>query len=143
MEFTANLNNLGQVLFHLNQLILSKPNFPCVLLQGEMGSGKTTLVRKYLQSLDPSLNVNSPTFNLIHEYHINHTKYFHFDLYRIKHKEELYNLGFEEIWGRAGICFIEWFEIAKDFFTENDILVKIEPISKLKRKYKIQPWSNV
>lgn len=140
MNIFANLKNLDQVVISLNQIIQTKKNFPCILLQGEMGSGKTTFVRKYLQTLEPSVNVNSPTFNLIHEYHIQEKKYFHFDLYRIKHKEELTNLGFEEIWSKEGICFIEWFEIAKDFFTENDILLKIETISKNKRKYTLETW---
>lgn len=142
MEFIANLKNLEAVFFSLNQLLQTKANFPCVLLQGEMGSGKTTFIRKFLQTLEPNLNVNSPTFNLIHEYRIQEKKYFHFDLYRIKHKEELSNLGFEEIWGKAGICFIEWFEVAREFFTENDILIKIEIVSKTKRKYTLQTWSS-
>ncbi len=143
MIVTSDLKNLEKVILSLNEILNQKKNYPCILLQGELGSGKTTLVRNYLQSLEPNVNINSPTFNLIHEYHILEKKYFHFDLYRIKQKQELYDLGFEEIWSKEGICFIEWFEVAKDFFTENDILIKIEIISKHKRKYTIKSWSNI
>jgi tRNA threonylcarbamoyladenosine biosynthesis protein TsaE len=122
----------------LNEWIQKSNPYPVILLEGEMGAGKTTFVRQYLQSLDPFVRVNSPSFNLFHEYKVNGQSYFHFDLYRIRESSELINLGFEEIWGERGIAFVEWWRIARDYFSENDILITIEIISETKRKFTLQ-----
>jgi tRNA threonylcarbamoyladenosine biosynthesis protein TsaE len=112
----------------------SKP-FPVILLEGEMGSGKTTFVRQFIESIEPNVRVNSPTFNLFNEYQLKDQIFYHFDLYRLKDSNELAHLGFEEIWGKAGICFVEWWQIARNYFSENDILLKIEFVTEKIRKF--------
>ena len=83
------------------------------LMHGEMGAGKTTLVKAFCKMLGVEETVNSPTFSIVHEYRskVNETVY-HFDLYRIKNQTELYDIGFEQYLDNAGYCFIEWPEKA-------------------------------
>lgn len=86
-----------------------------VLLQGEMGSGKTTLVRLVLEKLGVKEDVNSPSFAIMNEYFINkgdvwEERFYHFDFYRLESESELDELGFEEIWGKEGHSFIEWYD---------------------------------
>lgn len=83
------------------------------LMHGEMGAGKTTLVKAFCKVLDVEETVNSPTFSIVHEYRSkrNETVY-HFDLYRIKNPAELFYIGFEQYLDNAGYSFIEWPEKA-------------------------------
>jgi tRNA threonylcarbamoyladenosine biosynthesis protein TsaE len=83
------------------------------LMHGEMGAGKTTLVKAFCKVLGVEETVNSPTFSIVHEYlsKQNETVY-HFDLYRIKNQTELFDIGFEQYLDNGGYCFIEWPEKA-------------------------------
>jgi tRNA threonylcarbamoyladenosine biosynthesis protein TsaE len=135
MIFECEQGNWGELNASLNQLIQNSIPYPTILLEGEMGAGKTTFVRQFIQTLEPGTRVNSPSYNLFHEYKVKDSSIFHFDLYRIKESEELVNLGFEEIWGKRGISFVEWWNIARDYFSENDLLLTIEILSESKRKY--------
>jgi tRNA threonylcarbamoyladenosine biosynthesis protein TsaE len=76
-----------------------------VLLFGEMGAGKTTLVSAVVNKLVGGAHPSSPSFNIVNRYSDN---LFHADLYRIKHEEELVNIGFREIIDGDNIVFIEW-----------------------------------
>ena len=89
-------------------------NDSIVLLSGELGVGKTTLVSYMLQTLvDANTHFTSPTFNIVNEYYSQQKacKVFHLDLYSIKDVAELYEIGFIDIIN-SGISFIEWPEIA-------------------------------
>ncbi len=103
------------------------PN-PCVcLLNGEMGAGKTTFVKAICNALNIHEPVTSPTFSLVNEYESSSDqKVFHFDLYRLKSEEELYDIGFEEYLDQKAYVFIEWPEIASTFFLPNTAKVKIQ-----------------
>jgi tRNA threonylcarbamoyladenosine biosynthesis protein TsaE len=79
-----------------------------VYLYGDLGAGKTTLVRSILQSIVPNLRVKSPTYAIVEPYEINQTRYYHLDLYRIGSKQELYDLGLEDVFEVGTVCFIEW-----------------------------------
>lgn len=78
-----------------------------ILLYGDLGSGKTTLVRQFVQLLGLNTDVSSPSFSLINRYEgvvsVNHI-----DLYRIKGAAELSNLGLDDLWGTEDISFVEW-----------------------------------
>ncbi len=93
-----------------------------LFLFGELGVGKTTFARNFINQLQNlnkthSTEVLSPTFNILNEYQINHFNIKHYDLYRIKQKEELDNLGlFEE---KNAINIIEWPEILKSYNIKN------------------------
>ncbi|MFT4526253.1 MAG: tRNA threonylcarbamoyladenosine biosynthesis protein TsaE [Bacteroidia bacterium] len=97
-----------------------------VLLKAEMGLGKTTLVKAVCKELGVNSEVSSPTFSLVNEYEFGTKKVFHFDLYRIKDIEELYDIGFEEYLDSGYLCLIEWPELASELMPDEYILVEIE-----------------
>ena len=87
-------------------------NFSVVLLRGELGSGKTTIVSSLLKELGVTENITSPTFSIVNQYKISGKKINHFDLYRVKSELELDVIGFDEYFDEFSISFIEWPEIA-------------------------------
>lgn len=89
--------------------ILSDNSRRVVVLKGNLGAGKTTLVKEICAQLEVKENVSSPTFGLVNEYSYgdNQTAY-HFDFYRIKNVAEAYDIGFEEYLDSGNWCFIEW-----------------------------------
>ena len=82
-------------------------------IEGDLGSGKTTLVKYICFQLNVVDSVSSPTFPIVNEYICsNKMKYYHFDLYRIDNIDELFSLGFEDYISSGSYCFIEWPNIA-------------------------------
>lgn len=84
-----------------------------ILFNGEMGAGKTTLIKEICKQLGVLDSMSSPTFSVVNEYHTkDHKIIYHFDMYRIKNIEECFDLGMEEYLYSGHYCFIEWPEIA-------------------------------
>lgn len=80
-----------------------------VLFYGEMGVGKTTLIKEIVKQLGVEDTVSSPTFSLVNEYHSKKgTKVYHFDFYRIEDEEEAMDMGIEEYFYSNNWCLIEW-----------------------------------
>jgi tRNA threonylcarbamoyladenosine biosynthesis protein TsaE len=92
-----------------------------VALGGDIGAGKTTIVRAMLKSLGVQSAIKSPTFSLVESYTCHHLNIHHFDLYRIHHEDELEYLGFRDYFSKHSICFIEWAEHAGKFLPQVDI----------------------
>jgi tRNA threonylcarbamoyladenosine biosynthesis protein TsaE len=86
---------------------------PLILFYGELGAGKTALIRCLCGLMNVREEISSPTFSLVNEYSTAEGSVFHFDLYRIKDPAELLDIGFEE-YLYNGTCLIEWPEIALD-----------------------------
>lgn len=101
------------------------PNNCLVFLQGQLGAGKTTLVRGILRAAGHKGAVKSPTYTLVEEYDINSRKIFHFDLYRVADPEELELIGIRDYMAQDSLCFIEWAELGQNFLPEPDLIVSL------------------
>jgi tRNA threonylcarbamoyladenosine biosynthesis protein TsaE len=116
------------VLHHVAQDIAAaiKDN-KVVLFYGEMGAGKTTLIKEIGKQLGVTDGMSSPTFALVNEYHTkDNGSIYHFDLYRIKNIEECLDIGMEEYLYSGNYCFIEWPEIALPLLPDKYCSVSIK-----------------
>ena len=109
------------VLDHVAQDIVSAISEKrIVLFYGEMGSGKTTLIKEICKQLGVTDSMSSPTFSLVNQYQTpDHKTMYHFDLYRIKNIEECLDIGMEEYLYSGHYCFIEWPDIALPLMPSN------------------------
>ncbi|HZV68519.1 MAG TPA: tRNA (adenosine(37)-N6)-threonylcarbamoyltransferase complex ATPase subunit type 1 TsaE [Saprospiraceae bacterium] len=119
-------------------LTLIDDGYSVVLLYGELGAGKTTLVQLLCDRLGVKERVNSPTFSIIQEY-LSPVKdtIIHMDLYRLEKKEELEQIGFAEYLDSGQLCFIEWPETGSDYFVMPYIRVDIGVENNNIRNFKI------
>lgn len=94
--------------------ILPELKHNILLLKGNLGAGKTTFTQFLLKNLGSEDEVNSPTYSIVNEYNSPKGKIYHFDLYRLKNIEEVYDIGIEEYLDNAFLCIIEWPEVYED-----------------------------
>ena len=114
-----------------------KPN-DIITFSGDLGAGKTFLCREIIKNLcGQETQVISPTFNLLQIYDYTNCSIYHFDLYRLKHPSEIYELGIEEAFA-SHICLIEWPELINDLLPEDTTHINIEIISNTRRKITIK-----
>lgn len=114
--------------------ILADPR-KIIEFHGNLGAGKTTLIKELCQQLGVVGEMSSPTFGIVNEYESKHKPVYHFDLYRIKNEEELFDIGFEDYLESGSHCFLEWPEVANNILQHYDrIVVRIEPIDELSRR---------
>ncbi len=105
MNINYSLNEIQKVADKVTKEI----NSDIILISGEVGAGKTTLIKEMLKTLKVNDNVNSPTFSIINEYlNEDNNIIYHIDLYRIKNIDELHSIGFFEYLESNNLCFIEW-----------------------------------
>jgi tRNA threonylcarbamoyladenosine biosynthesis protein TsaE len=108
-----------------------------VLLNGDLGSGKTFFVKNICAHYG-ILNVSSPSFSIINEYH-NGKNIIHFDFYRVKKIEELYDIGFEDyLLNDEAVIFIEWAELFTDILPSKNYEIEIKFTSDSEREIKIE-----
>jgi tRNA threonylcarbamoyladenosine biosynthesis protein TsaE len=106
---------------------------------GEMGSGKTTLIKAICNILNATDHVSSPTFALVNEYETSTNQViYHFDLYRLKNIEEALDIGIEEYLSSGNLCLIEWPEIIENILPKEIMTIFIESISANARKISIK-----
>jgi len=111
-----------------------------ITLEGDLGAGKTTLVKEVCRQLGIDDLVSSPTFSLINEYvhPTDGSKVYHMDLYRIEDEEELHNIGFEEYLYSGHLVFIEWPQIASSVLPERTLGIHIEIFDNSSRRLKLK-----
>jgi tRNA threonylcarbamoyladenosine biosynthesis protein TsaE len=93
---------------------------------GEMGAGKTTFIKAICEELGVSDVITSPTFAIVNEYTSSDGPIYHFDFYRIKKLEEVYDMGFEDYFYSGALCFIEWPELIEEVLPEDAVKVSIK-----------------
>jgi tRNA threonylcarbamoyladenosine biosynthesis protein TsaE len=110
-----------------------------VVLRGELGSGKTTLVKGIAEAFDAASeeDVTSPTFTLVHEYRSPRVNVYHIDLYRVDTQRELETLGLDDLIAENSVLLIEWGEKFPRFERERDVEIVLERVGESERRIQI------
>lgn len=129
--------NLDNIQIVADKLIKILPNYKYILFHGEMGSGKTTLIRELLKKFNCEYDVKSPTFSILNIYDCpNNKKIFHIDLYRINSVEELQQAGIiDNIYNESPIAtMVEWPDLLYNFLNDNYLDIYIQIIDRETRE---------
>ena len=98
-----------------------------IAFYGKMGAGKTTFIKALCEELGVADVITSPTFAIVNEYSLpSQGALYHFDFYRIKKLEEVYDMGYEDYFYSGNLCLIEWPELIEELLPENALRVTIE-----------------
>lgn len=110
-----------------------------VLLRGDLGAGKTTLVKGIAEGFSAALaeDVTSPTFTLVHEYRGPHTTLYHIDLYRVDTERDLETLGLDDLVAPDSILLIEWGEKFPCFVRERNVEIVLERVAENERRIRV------
>ena len=108
------------------------------LFYGDMGAGKTTLIKSLCQNLGTTEPVTSPTFSIVNEYIGTKNKIYHFDFYRLKNLTEALFMGYEEYFYSDAYCFIEWPEKIPDLLPQHYVNIKINVLNDNSRQVIIE-----
>lgn len=106
MLITYELSDINAI----SNLLIQDFSTKVIRIDGDMGTGKTTLISSLCKSLGVKETISSPTFPLVNTYHIGNEKIYHFDFYRLKNENEAIDFGLEEYLESGNICFMEWAE---------------------------------
>ena len=137
-EYTIKIKGLEDYPVAAREFIGQMQGARIFAFYGKMGSGKTTLIKSICEELGVEDSINSPTFAIVNEYEDReHRTIFHFDFYRIKSLEEVYNMGYEEYVYSDAICFMEWPELIEELLPEETTKVYIEENGQGEREVRI------
>ena len=126
MKLTYSLEDI-QTTAH--QLLAQNPH-KVILLVGEMGAGKTTVIKALAAALGVQNATSSPTFSLVNEYHTeSNGPVYHFDVYRIKDESEAYDFGMDEYLYSGHWCFVEWPEKIPTLIPQEHSTIKIKALT--------------
>ena len=131
MKITFSLEQIDEV---ASQLLAANPN-KVILFHGEMGVGKTTLIKALAKTLGVKDATSSPTFSLVNEYQTSENKLlYHFDVYRLKNENEAYDMGIEDYLYSGNWCFIEWAEKIPNLIPELHSVIELKLAADGKRE---------
>tara|TARA_B000000557_G_C20636990_1_gene384720 strand:- start:287 stop:703 length:417 start_codon:yes stop_codon:yes gene_type:complete len=129
MEFVYRYNTIDNFAKKITPLL----KYKLVFLEGELGSGKTTLIKQFCKELGFKNQVTSPTFPLLNIYKNNDKNIYHADLYRLKNIDEINELGFYEIMENNNWFFVEWPELLYDLIDFSYTKIKIKNVDDISR----------
>ncbi|MDR7212024.1 tRNA (adenosine(37)-N6)-threonylcarbamoyltransferase complex ATPase subunit type 1 TsaE [Flavobacterium piscis] len=129
--------SLDQIQEVAEQIIAHNPH-KIILFNGEMGVGKTTLIKQLCKSLGVEDATSSPTFSLVNEYYTSNNQIvYHFDFYRVNKETEALDMGVDDYLYSGNWCFIEWSEKIENLIQEEHSIVTIELLANGKRKLEL------
>ena len=141
MELVATLDELPQL---AEKVVKQHSSTSFIAFFGDLGAGKTTLIKNICNFLGVKDEVSSPTYSLVNEYLDSEGKLlYHFDFYRINDEDEALDMGCEEYFDSGKLCLVEWPENIADLLPEERLEVHIETLSNDKRKILLKPITNV
>lgn len=121
------INNIDDIACAARRFIDNMPQGKVFAFYGKMGAGKTTFIKAICEELGVKDVITSPTFAIVNEYEGDgNATIYHFDFYRIKKLDEVYDMGYEEYFFSGNPCFIEWPELIEDLLPEDVTKVTIE-----------------
>jgi tRNA threonylcarbamoyladenosine biosynthesis protein TsaE len=123
VEVSTETEELPQVAASIIELLKS---YPIALFYGDMGAGKTTLIKYICKMLGMTHGLSSPTFGLVNEYQAASGVVYHFDCYRIKSAEEALYAGIEEYLYSGNVCLIEWPQVILSIIPKPHVVIEIE-----------------
>ena len=130
MEIVFTIDELESV---AQQIIAQQPA-KVILFHGEMGVGKTTLIKQLCKTLGVTEATSSPTFSLVNEYETATNQIvYHFDFYRLKNEMEALDMGADDYFYSGNWCFIEWAEKIPNLIPEEHAIITIELVDDGKR----------
>ena len=120
------INDLNNIRETAREFIANMGDHTVFAFYGKMGAGKTTFIKAICEELGVEDVITSPTFAIINEYTGQDQTIYHFDFYRIKKLEEVYDMGYEEYFYSGALCFIEWPELIEEVLPEDTVKVTIK-----------------
>ena len=121
------INNIKDINKAARTFIDYMPEGNVIAFYGNMGAGKTTFIKALCEELGVEDEVTSPTFSIVNEYTCTNapSKIYHFDFYRIKKLEEVYDMGYEDYFYSDSLCLIEWPELIEELLPDDVTKVHI------------------
>lgn len=121
------IKDINEIRSAAREFIDNMPAGKVLAFYGKMGAGKTTFIKAICEEMGVDDVITSPTFAIVNEYETSEEDtIYHFDFYRIKKIEEVYDMGYEEYFYSGNLCFIEWPELIEDLLPEDATKVTIE-----------------
>ena len=133
---TIQINSLDSIRESAKAFLAAMDDRTVFAFHGQMGAGKTTFIKAICEELGVSDVITSPTFAIVNEYRsdVAGELIYHFDFYRIKKLEEVYDMGYEDYFYSGALCFIEWPELIEDVLPGDAVKVYIDELEDGSRK---------
>ena len=136
MSTTIRIESLEKIQEAAKNFVANMGDNTVFAFYGKMGAGKTTFVKAICEELGVEDTITSPTFAIVNEYRsdLAGELIYHFDFYRIKKLDEVYDMGYEDYFYSGAICFIEWPELIEELLPGNNVKVSIEELESGERE---------